>query len=173
MLSHESHHRLGNLSVKAGGSPVLYRSTKPKKRPITPAERRLSRVILFFEDAIKVPLFRCQHCGECILSSTAFICSQNCPKRMRNGPCGGTREDGTCEVYRDRKCVWQRIYYRSKLLHRISLLFTIHAPHDWGLERTSAWLNVLRKRTSAPTLFLRNDEKRIRDIIVDDAAEQN
>lgn len=151
---------------------MLTRAAKPRTRPITVAERRLSRVLLFFEDLIKVPLFRCQHCGECILSSTAFICSQNCPKRMRNGPCGGTREDGSCEVYHDRKCVWHRIYYRSKLLHRISLLYKVNAPHDWSLERTSAWLNVFRKRTIAPTLFLRNDTKRIKDIIADDAAKQ-
>src|SRR5512147_338245 len=80
--------------------------------PMSARERRLSRFLLFLEDLVKVPLFHCQHCGECVLSSTAFICSQNCPKRLRNGPCGGTRDDGTCEVYPDRKCVWYRIYFR-------------------------------------------------------------
>ena len=139
-------------------------------RPITARERKLSRSLLFFEDIVKVPLFRCQRCGECILSSTAFICSQNCPKRLRNGPCGGTGEDGSCEVFPDRKCVWYRIYVRSRLLHRVSLLYTMNSIHNWNLERTSAWLNVLRGRIRGATLFLRNDRQRVKDILSDDAA---
>lgn len=138
------------------------------KPPITASERKVSRLLLFFEDIIKVPLFRCQHCGECILSSTAFICSQNCPKRIRNGPCGGTREDGSCEVFPERKCVWYRIYFRSKLLNRISLLYKIKKIHNWDLEHTSAWLNVFKKRIEAPIWFVRNDKQKVKDIIYND-----
>lgn len=151
-------------SVKIGGIPLL------RKPPMTVRERKFSRVLRFFEDIIKVPLFGCQGCGECVLSATAFICSQNCPKRMRNGPCGGTGEDGSCEVFPDRKCVWYRIYRRSSLLHRVSLLYNINGMHDWDLEGTSAWLNVIRKRTKGPRLFLRRDKQRIKDIIADAAA---
>jgi hypothetical protein len=138
-------------------------------KPISPVERRVSRFLLFVEDVVKVPLFRCQRCGECILSSTAFICSQNCPKRLRNGPCGGTGANGSCEVYPDRKCVWYRIYYRSQLLRRVSLLYKVNAIHDWGLEKTSAWLNVLRKRIAPPIWIVRNDAQKVREIIADDA----
>ena len=137
--------------------------------PITARERKFSRFMLFFEDVIKVPLFHCQHCGECILSSTGFICSQNCPKRLRNGPCGGTGEDGSCEVYPEKKCVWYRIYFRSKLLKRISLLCKINKIHNWNLEGTSAWLNVFKKRIKAPILFVRNDRQKVKDRISDDA----
>jgi len=129
-----------------------------------PGERRFSRVLLFFEDLVKVPLFGCRHCGECLLSSTGFVCSQNCPKRLRNGPCGGTRDDGSCEVYPDRKCVWFKIHRRSALLHRLSLLYRINGIHDWTLEGTSAWLNVFRKRAKAPALFVRNDARRVQEI---------
>lgn len=135
------------------------------KPPITAQERKFSRVMLFFESIIKVPLFHCQHCGECILSSTAFICCQNCPKRLRNGPCGGTREDGACEVYPERKCVWYRIYVRSKRLRRISLLYKINKIHDWNLEGTSAWLNVFKKRIPGPIWLVRNDQQKVKDII--------
>lgn len=141
-----------------------------RRHSISPRERRLSRIILFFEDLVKVPLFGCQHCGECLLSSTAFICSQNCPKRMRNGPCGGTREDGTCEVYPDRKCVWYRIYNRSMMLHRMSLLYKTNPLHNWALEGTSAWLNVFRKRAQGPVWIVRHDDQRMKDILSDDAA---
>jgi len=138
------------------------------KPQITPRERKLSRIMLFFENLIKVPLFRCQHCGECILSYTAFICSQRCPKRMRNGPCGGTGEDGSCEVYPERKCIWYKIYMRSKRLNRVSLLYKINKIHNWNLERTSAWLNVFKKRIAPPFLFIRHDKQKIKDLIDDD-----
>lgn len=139
------------------------------KPSISVRERKVSRLLLFFEDVIKVPLFKCQRCGECLLSTTAFICSQNCPKRLRNGPCGGTGEDGSCEVYPDRKCVWYRIYYRSKRLNRLSMLYKIKKIHNWNLEGTSAWLNVFKKRIEAPIWFVRNDKQKVKDIIPDDA----
>jgi hypothetical protein len=141
--------------------------------PITARERKFSRLMLFFEDLVKVPLFRCQHCGECILSSTAFICSQRCPKRLRNGPCGGTGEDGSCEVFPERKCVWYSIYYRSKWLHRVSLLYKINKIHNWNLEGTSSWLNVFKKRIDAPILWVRNDKQKVKDLIAHDAQREN
>lgn len=143
------------------------------KPPITARERSFSRILLFFEDVVKVPLFRCQHCGECILSSTAFICCQNCPKRLRNGPCGGTGEDGSCEVYPERKCVWYRIYFRSKWLKRISLLYKINRIHNWNLEKTSAWLNVFKKRNDWPVLFVRHDRKKVKALISNDIERKN
>jgi hypothetical protein len=138
------------------------------KPPISSRERKVSRLLLLFEDIIKVPLFRCQRCGECILSSTAFICSQNCPKRLRNGPCGGTGDDGSCEVYPDRKCVWYKIYYRSKLLNRMSLLYKINKIHNWNLEGTSSWLNVFKSRINAPIFFVPNDKQRVNNKIAND-----
>jgi methylenetetrahydrofolate reductase (NADPH) len=172
MLLPEDQHGIIDPSVKSRTFPSSRELATPNRHPITVRERKFSHVLLFLEDIVKVPLFRCQRCGECILSSTAFICSQNCPKRMRNGPCGGTGEDGSCEVFPDRKCTWYRIYFRSKLLHRVSLLYRMNRIHNWNLERTSAWLNVLRKRTEGPVLFLRNDEQRVKDIISDGAAEE-
>jgi len=128
--------------------------TRQKTKP-SPKEKMLSRIMLLFEDIVKVPLFRCQRCGECILSHTAFVCSQRCPKRLRNGPCGGTGEGGTCEVFPERKCIWYLIYRRARLWRRIPLLRRIEKVHNWELEKTSAWLNVLRKRTEPPSLFMK------------------
>ncbi len=129
------------------------------------AEKLLSRIMLIFEDLIKVPIFKCHHCGECLLSHTGLVCSQRCPKRLRNGPCGGTREDGHCEVYPERKCIWYLIYKRSKLLGRIPFLYRIELMHNWKLEKTSAWLNVFTKRIDPPKIFVKklkgnNDIKR-------------
>lgn len=143
------------------------------KPPVSGRERAFSRLLLIFEDVVKVPVFRCQRCGECILSSTAFICSQNCPKRLRNGPCGGTGVNGSCEVYPDRKCVWYRIYRRSQLLRRVSLLYKVNRIHNWNLEKTSALLNVFRGRIPGTTLFVRNDRRRIKDLLTDDSARKD
>lgn len=132
--------------------------TTQKNRP-SAGRRRWSRVLLFFEDLVKVPLFRCQHCGECLLSHTALICSQRCPKRMRNGPCGGTRENGRCEVFPERRCVWLRIYRRARLWRRLPLLKRIERIHNWELEKTSAWLNVLGRDIEPPVWFLKKDNR--------------
>jgi methylenetetrahydrofolate reductase (NADPH) len=125
-------------------------------------EKILSRIMLFGEDIVKVPVFGCQHCGECILSHTAYVCCQRCPKRMRNGPCGGTGDGGTCEVYPERKCVWFKIYERSRFFGRVSMLYRIEKIHNWNLEKTSSWLNVFTKRIDPPAFFVRR--KRQRDI---------
>jgi methylenetetrahydrofolate reductase (NADPH) len=114
--------------------------------------RVLSGCGLVFENLVKVPVFRCQRCGECVLSHTAFICSQRCPKRLRNGACGGTRPGGYCEVYPERRCVWYAIYSRSALLGRVAMLTEMLPAHRWNLEHTSAWLNVFRGREEPPVL---------------------
>jgi len=131
----------------------------PEIKNLSPRERKFSRFILFFEDLIKVPVFQCQKCGECILSSTGFTCCQRCPKRLRNGPCGGTGEDGSCEVYSDRKCIWFLIHQRSKWLGRLTLLYDIKRIHNWNLEKTSAWLNIFWKRIDPPVLFLSRKQR--------------
>jgi methylenetetrahydrofolate reductase (NADPH) len=135
------------------------------KPAFTSKERLISRVLLLFENLVKVPFFHCQRCGECILSSTAFTCTQNCPKRLRNGPCGGTRQNGYCEVYPGRKCVWYKIYYRAKLLNRLSTLYKFRKIHNWNLEGTSAWLNVYRKRIEPPVWFVHKDKEKVRELI--------
>jgi len=152
----------------------MYKDISTKNYPpISHREQKVSRFLLFFEDIIKVPFFGCQHCGECILSSTAFTCSQRCPKRIRNGPCGGTRAGGYCEVYPERKCVWYKIYHRSRLLHRVSLLCKLNNMHNWNLEKTSAWLNVFKKRIKAPVWFVFNDEQKLKDFVSNDTQRKN
>lgn len=130
---------------------LLTKDTGPRTR----LGKFFSSSMLIAEDVVKVPVFRCQRCGECILSHTAFICSQRCPKRLRNGPCGGTGEGGRCEVYPERRCIWFRIYHRARFLQRLSLLSRIERIHNWRLEKTSAWLNVFSKRIEPPVLLLR------------------
>ena len=139
--------RPNHLAISRKMSMDLITSEKKK---YTRRERFLSALMLLGEDMVKVPLFGCQRCGECILSHTGFVCSQRCPKRMRNGPCGGTGEGGRCEVFPERMCVWYRIYQRAGLFGRVRLLYRVEKIHNWNLEKTSAWLNVFTKRIDPP-----------------------
>jgi hypothetical protein len=117
---------------------------------------RVSGLGLLLENLIKIPVFRCQRCGDCVLSYTAFICSQRCPKRLRNGACGGTRPGGFCEVYPDKRCIWHAIYRRSHAVGRVAMLTRLVPAHRWDLERTSAWLNVLLGRRRGPAWRVRS-----------------
>lgn len=128
------------------------RATKPwRVRFVEWAETafggRLYQLILKVEHAVKGPAFGCQMCGQCALRYTAFVCPMQCPKGLRNGPCGGAA-DGHCEVYPDRACVWVKAYNRSRLLGREEQLERLQPAMDWSLFGTSAWLNHLAGRDS-------------------------
>jgi methylenetetrahydrofolate reductase (NADPH) len=114
------------------------------------------RFIACAEDCVKIPIFGCHSCGQCQLSQNAFICCMRCPKQIRNGPCGGTRADGHCEVYPERKCIWWLIHNRSQRIGWQKKLFKYCGPVDWRLEHTSAWLNMFAGRIE-PLSFDKGD----------------
>lgn len=119
--------------------------SKLTERMATFCERHpfIYRCILLGENCVKKPVFRCQSCGQCVLSYNAFTCCMRCPKQVRNGPCGGTRENGHCEVYPDRPCIWWLINERAKKLGRQQKLRKYHIPVDRRFHDTSAWLNMM------------------------------
>jgi methylenetetrahydrofolate reductase (NADPH) len=79
---------------------------------------------------IKGPIFGCRQCGNCLLQETAFICPMECPKGLRNGPCGGATE--FCYIEPTRPCIWYRIYKRSFKLKRQERLLEVLPPMDWA-----------------------------------------
>jgi hypothetical protein len=58
------------------------------------------------ERVAKSALFDCRMCGQCALITTGMACPMGCGKQMRNGPCGGVRADGHCEIDPAIRCVW-------------------------------------------------------------------
>jgi hypothetical protein len=107
----------------------------------------LAGALIAIEKAVKEPLFGCRMCGQCILHSTGLVCPMNCPKNLRNGPCGGVLVDSHCEVYPDRPCVWVEAWKGSRRLP----VFRDHMEHlnppvDWRLQGTSSWLNLATGR---------------------------
>ncbi len=103
----------------------------------------LNRIYTLLEHLTKKILFHCRMCGDCTLAESSYLCPQSgCPKRMVNGPCGGSN-NGFCEVYpKERLCFWVRSYHHGPEPDRqhISHLKAI-PPKDWALNRTSSWLN--------------------------------
>ena len=113
-----------------------------KLAAFTERHPRLFAAAAVAENVFKKPVFRCQDCGQCVLSYNAFTCCMRCPKQIRNGPCGGTRPDGHCEVYPERHCIWWLINERAKKMGRQDKLKFYHIPVDRQLEHTSAWINM-------------------------------
>ncbi len=104
----------------------------------------LERAVLAFERPVKEKLFDCRMCGQCLLHATGLTCPMRCPKNLRNGPCGGVRANGRCEVYPDRPCVWVLAWERSRLVPggRRSMS-QLNPPVDWRLQGSSSYLNLL------------------------------
>lgn len=104
---------------------------------------RVERMITPAEEVTKKMIFDCRMCGQCILHSTGMTCSMTCPKNLRNGPCGGVRSNGNCEVKPDMKCVWVEAYERSLDMPVYGdELIQIQPPVNRQLEGTSAWVNL-------------------------------
>jgi methylenetetrahydrofolate reductase (NADPH) len=99
------------------------------------------RALAKIELAIKGPLFGCRMCGNCLLQETAFICPMECPKGLRNGPCGGSTPE-KCYVDESRPCVWYKIYERSFKLGREALLLEVLPPMDWEKAGMDAWSDI-------------------------------
>jgi len=97
-----------------------------------------------FEYAIKGPLFGCRMCGNCMLQETAFICPMECPKGLRNGPCGGSTPEH-CYVDKTRPCIWYKIYERSFNLGRQEKLLEVLPPLDWEKVGTETWRDVFKQ----------------------------
>ena len=100
------------------------------------------RMLATVERAVKGPLFGCRMCGNCLLQETAFICSMECPKGIRNGPCGGSSEQG-CYVDETRPCIWYQIYDRAFKMGREEKLLEVLPPLDWDKVGTETWADVV------------------------------
>jgi hypothetical protein len=105
---------------------------------------RMEPLVLLVERPIKELLFDCRMCGACALNRTGMSCPMNCPKQMRNGPCGGVRPDGGCEVQPDMACVWVAAIEGNRRIGRDPAPARLPAL-DWRLQGSSAWLNEAQR----------------------------
>ena len=88
---------------------------------------------------------RCGECGECLLAYTGGLCPVTlCAKSLINGQCGGTGDDGACEVSPEHPCGWKKIYDRLKELGRLDDMRRLSAPRDY---RKRALPDSIRRTT--------------------------
>jgi hypothetical protein len=106
---------------------------------------RLERPVAAGERRVKGLLFDCRMCGQCVLSATGMSCPMNCPKELRNGPCGGVRADGTCEVKPAMRCVWVEAWEGSQRMRGGDAILQPQAPVDRRLWGLSSWLRENRE----------------------------
>jgi hypothetical protein len=113
--------------------------------------RRIERPVAIVERQLKSLLFDCKMCGRCVLSSTGMSCPMNCPKQLRNGPCGGVRANGNCEVRPEMRCVWVEAWHGAERIPGgLDAIQQLQPPVDRRLEGTSAWLRTVREKNGAP-----------------------
>jgi hypothetical protein len=109
---------------------------------------RVEKPVARVERAIKGLLFDCRMCGQCVLSSTGMSCPMNCPKTLRNGPCGGVRADGNCEVRPEMKCVWVEAWRGSQRIEGgVAAISEVQFSVDNRLQGRSSWLRVIREKS--------------------------
>lgn len=107
---------------------------------------RLDKPFVFVEKMTKGFLLDSQSCGQCVVGSTGLACPMNCPKKLRNGPCGGVRMDGKCEVAPEMDCVWVLAWEGNKRLREKEYPIQFVQPAvDNRLHGTSAWLREVRR----------------------------
>lgn len=134
------------LKALYGGVEFVLRACSPLLRLI--GYERLNKPFVAVEKVIKGFLFDSQSCGQCIVGYTGMSCPMNCPKKMRNGPCGGVGSNGRCEVDPDMACVWVLAWEGNKRFRDGEYpIQIVQPPVDHRLIGTSAWLHELRHET--------------------------
>nr|WP_111302115.1 methylenetetrahydrofolate reductase C-terminal domain-containing protein [Paracoccus saliphilus] len=111
---------------------------------------RLERPVAAVEKLTKGLLFDCRMCGQCVLSSTGMSCPMNCPKNLRNGPCGGVRPGGFCEVKPQMRCVWVLAWDGAARMQGGGKINDVQPPVNRSLEGSSSWLRVAREKAARP-----------------------
>ena len=106
---------------------------------------RLEASFAASERVLKGFMFDCRMCGQCMLRFSGMACPMNCPKSLRNGPCGGVRPDGGCEVEPAMRCTWVEAWEGSRRMRTGKSINDVQKPLDARIEDTSAWLRVARQ----------------------------
>jgi len=80
-----------------------------------------------------------------------MTCPMTCPKTLRNGPCGGVRPDGKCEVKPEMRCVWVKAHDRAENMPLLPKTWReeithMRPPVNNELKGDSSWLNLINGR---------------------------
>jgi hypothetical protein len=112
---------------------------------------RASKLVKLPEELVKGALFNCQDCAQCVLHYSGMTCPMTCPKQLRNGPCGGVRLNGKCEVKPETACVWVQAVARSQKTPYAQEILRLNPPVDWRLAGQASWVTYALGRDQVPT----------------------
>ena len=74
----------------------------------------------------------CGACGDCFLDRTGGICPiVRCAKGLLNGPCGGMRRGGKCEIDPEKDCAWSLIYRQLEKQGTLNLMRKYYPPKNF------------------------------------------
>lgn len=116
-----------------------------------------------FEHLAKFFGNECRFCGDCAMVERGYVCPMSkCPKKQRNGPCGGSY-NGWCEVYPGKqKCAYVLAYENLKDVSKDGdkLRRDYIPPVDSSLFKSAAWINYFTGKdfTSRPDYIRNFDE---------------
>jgi ferredoxin len=98
-------------------------------KPVFPA---LNTTFMGMPEREGVWVERCAACGDCMLYWTGGVCPViRCAKGLLNGPCGGTRRGGKCEIEPEKDCAWVLIHQRLERQGRLDLMERYYEPKNY------------------------------------------
>ena len=95
------------------------------------------------ERGFKSLFFGCRMCGQCVLSASGMACPMNCPKQLRNGPCGEVSPQGRCEVDPALRCVWLEAFEGAGKMRDRAAILRVQPAVDRRLEGSSTWIRTI------------------------------
>jgi ferredoxin len=133
------------LISMACGAGVQFLAERYPDKPVFPT---LNTVFVGADREIGWYEENCRSCGECVLGDTGGICPvTRCAKSIFNGPCGGTSQDGKCEVDKNTPCAWFEIYDRLKKQGRLENILKVKPAREWRNQtRGSLVQEAFKKR---------------------------
>jgi len=111
-------------------------------KPVFPA---VNTTFLGRPEGEGVWLENCGSCGDCVLDRTGAICPMvRCAKGILNGPCGGTRKGGKCEVDPEKDCAWVLIYNRLEKQGRLDLMEKYYPPKNFRAVKRPGKIEAIK-----------------------------
>jgi methylenetetrahydrofolate reductase (NADPH) len=131
------------VDPESTGARILSKRLKAEQGSQEGMWHRIVGLSSFYRESV----LGCVGCGDCIQDHLNYSgCTMRwCYKNLRNGPCGGSRVDGSCEADPGLPCIWNLCYLSALAEGESPRKFaeTLIPPRDWGLDRTNALANRL------------------------------
>ena len=112
-----------------------------EEKPVLPA---LNTTFIGMPEKEGLWVEMCGACGDCFLDRTGGICPVvRCAKGLLNGPCGGTRKGGKCEIDPEKDCAWVLIYRRLEKQGRLDLMRKYYEPKNYRAVKRPGKIEAL------------------------------